>query len=144
MDWLFGLAGCCDGAGCRGGTGTALTREILFLARFEIGLVPTAAGKAETGRRNLLFQTGLTTSRAIDQSRITQLLQGFQRMVAGFTLVFVNRHVFHLDQKFINYGMQRLQKGRDCNVKGWRREPRNSSKNECKAGNLAVYQGICE
>ena len=66
--------------------------DIALAARFEVGFVPTAARKAETGSRNLFLQLRLTTFRAIGQRWIAELLQGFQAVTTITTLILINRH----------------------------------------------------
>ena len=76
-----------------GGRTTAVSGKIfLLVARFKIGFVPTATLEAKTCRRNFLHQRVRFALRTLRQRGIAHLLQRFQLVLTGLTLIFINGH----------------------------------------------------
>lgn len=66
--------------------------QILLRAGLEIGLVPAAAAQAEAWHGQHLLELGCLAGRAIDQRRGADLLDGFQLVTTGSTLIVVHGH----------------------------------------------------
>ena len=67
-------------------------RQVLLRTGLEIGLVPAAAAQAEARHGQHLLELGCLAGRAIDQRRCADLLDGFQLMSTGSTLIVVHGH----------------------------------------------------
>ena len=66
--------------------------QVLLGTGLEIGFVPTRAAEAEARHGQQLFKLWRLTDRAVDQRCIADLLNGFQLMTTGSTLIIVHRH----------------------------------------------------
>ena len=66
--------------------------QVLLRAGLEVGLVPAATAQAKAWHGQHLFQLGCPASRAIDQRRVADLLNGFQLMTTGSALIIVHGH----------------------------------------------------
>src|SRR6516164_6341022 len=64
----------------------------VLLVRLEVGLVPAAALEAEHGYRKQLLQGALAAGGTAAERRIADLLHDLGVVLAGLTLVFVERH----------------------------------------------------
>ena len=66
--------------------------QVLLGTGLEIGLVPAGAAEAEAWHGQHLLKLWRLACRAVDQRCIADLLNGFQLMTTGSTLVIVHRH----------------------------------------------------
>ena len=66
--------------------------QVLLGAGLEIGFVPAGAAEAEARHGQHLLQLWCLARRAVDQRRSADLLNGFQLMTTGSTLIVVHRH----------------------------------------------------
>ena len=74
--------------------------QILLRACFEVSLVPAGTAEAEPGHGEHFFQFRRLAGRAVDQRLGADLLNGFQLMTAGSTLIVVHRHGGCLGNQF--------------------------------------------
>ena len=75
-------------------------RQVFLRAGLEIGLVPAAAAQAEARHGQHLLELRRLAGRAIDQRRGADLLDGFQLMTAGSTLIVIHGHGGRLANPF--------------------------------------------
>ena len=66
--------------------------QILLRTCFEVSLVPAGTAEAEPGHGEHFFQFRRLAGRAVDQRLSADLLNGFQLMTAGSTLIVVHGH----------------------------------------------------
>lgn len=66
--------------------------QILLRAGLEVGLVPAGSAEAEAWHGQHFFKLWCLAGRAVDQRRSADLLNGFQLMTTGSTLIIVHRH----------------------------------------------------
>lgn len=88
---LFGLARL--SARRRVAARIAAARDVLLVAGFEVGLVPTAALQSERNRGNLLPEKIFSTRRTLHERWFAHSLQRFEFVFATFALILVDRHV---------------------------------------------------
>src|SRR3984885_12153856 len=70
----------------------AAVRQVLLLAGLEVSLVPAAALEAESRRRKELLQPGFAAFGPLPKWSVADLLQVFQLVAAGLTLILIYRH----------------------------------------------------
>ena len=68
------------------------TGQILLGTGLEVGFVPAGAAEAEARHGQHLFKLWRLAGRAVDQRCCADLLNGFQLMTTGSTLIIVHRH----------------------------------------------------
>ena len=73
-----------------------VTSNIAFVTGLEVSLVPTFALQTKLGCRKHFAQRRLATVRAVDQLRVTHLLQRIKRVFAAVAGISVDRHVSKL------------------------------------------------
>jgi hypothetical protein len=66
--------------------------QILLGTGLEVGFIPAGATEAETRHGQHLLELWRLARRAVDQRCCADLLNGFQLMTTGSTLIVVHRH----------------------------------------------------